>query len=231
VLALAKMKHACFALSLGAASLVLGVAPSAFAQDAEVGEASPPPASMSASPAPASAPTENLNVDESKKDSAHFRFGMGLDADYLLAPSPTSLQGLGAGLQVRLGVQINSWCATYYQAHAVIGGTVQGSGLETNATLIGAVFNSVLFEATLPVLHVGAGPSVDVLGVRGFSLQGGETASTTASFGLDGRAAIVIGGHGPGRHAGFDIEANVHPTFWNGIVLTTFSVGIGGEMY
>jgi hypothetical protein len=224
------VKRAFFALAT--LTSVFACSTAALAQDEEVGVAAPPPATMPvAPPPPESSPRGEEKREDEKKDSAHFRFGMGLDGDFILAPRPTSMQGLGAGLQLRLGVQINSWFATYYQPHVVLGGTIQGSGIETNATVIGAVFNSVLLEATLPVLHVGAGPSVDVLGVKGFSFSNGETGSTSASFGLDGRVAIVIGGHGPGRHAGFDIEANVHPTFWNGIVLTTFSLGVGGEMY
>ncbi len=223
------MKRAFLAVSV--VSSVLASATAAFAQDEEVGVAAPPPATVSVAPAPYSAPPAEEKKDEEKRDSAHFRFGMGLDGNFFLSPAPTSIDGLGAGLQLRLGVQINSWCAAYYQAHAILGGTLQGANLETHATLIGAVFNSVLFEATLPALHVGAGPSLDVLGVEGFSFQNGTSGAVTPAFGLDGRAALVIGGHGPGRHAGFEIEANAHPTFWNGIIAATFSLGIGGEMY
>jgi len=171
--------------------------------------------------------------DKEEKDFAHFRFGLGLDGNFLLSPGTEGLQGLGIGIQVRLGVQINQWMAAYYQAHGVLGGTLANSGdLEpaagsgTSTGIIGLLFNSAIFEATLPVLHVGAGPSVDVIGVKGLVAD-----STQACFGLEGRAAIVIGGHGPGRHGGFAINFNVHPTFWESTVLTTFSAGIGGEMY
>lgn len=225
------MKRAFFPLA--AASLVLAFATQALAQEAQV--------SVSATPAPPAtavvveptkeAPKKEEKKDEEEKDSAHFRFGLGLDGDYFFEPGANSLQGIGVGLQIRLGVQINQWFATYYQAHAIVGGTVSSAGLASTATVIGTFFNSALLEATLPVLHIGAGPSIDVLGVKGFALMGGETGSTGAYFGVEGRAAIVIGGHGPGRHGGFAINANVHPTFWNGVVLTTFSLGIGGEMY
>jgi hypothetical protein len=216
-----------------AASIVLG-STAALAQDAEPGVASPPPVAEPTPPPPPStgaSPRLEERGDGEKRDSVHFRFGLGLDGNFMFAPNPTGLLGLGPGLQLRLGAQINSWFATYYQAHAIVAGTIKGTGLATNATLIGAVFNSVLAEATLPVLHIGVGPSVDVLGVEGLSFANGQTGSVTPVFGIDGRVAIVIGGHGPGHHAGFDIEGNVHPSFWNGIVLTTLTAGIGGEIY
>ena len=193
-------------------------------------------------------PEDRTKADDKNKegkDSTHFRFGMGLDADLIVAPKTSTapgLQGFGAGLELRLGAQINSWFAIYYQPHAIVGGTIGETatpipGVKApNATLIGAVFNSALLEATLPALHIGAGPSVDVLGIKGFALQipgspPADPGSTNAYFGVDGRVAIVIGGHGPGSHVGFAINGNVHPTFWNGGVLTTFSLGIGGELY
>jgi hypothetical protein len=216
-----------------------------------------PHAAVVVAPAPAAPPRvedkpKADDKDKEEKDSAHFRFGMGLDADFLFAPAKGTagsagavpgIQGFGAGLALRLGAQINQWFAMYYQPHLVLGGTVSESAPPVpnvpgfmppklpSATVIGAVFNSVLLEATLPVLQIGAGPSLDVLGIKGFSLLKSDPGSTNAYFGVDGRVAIVIGGHGPGSHAGFAINANVHPTFWTGGVLTTFSLGLGGELY
>jgi len=221
-------------LFLTALTSVLGLAAEARAQDAQVTVApapAPTPSALVVAPAPGGAPAKEEKPPE-EKDSAHLRMGFGLDGDYMFGPGANSIQGLGVGLQIRIGAQINEWFAAYYQAHAVAGGTISSAGLASKATFIGTVFNSALVEATLPVLHIGAGPSVDVVGVKDFSvLASGDTGATSAYFGIEGRAAIVIGGHGPGHHAGFAINANVHPTFWNGIVLTTFSLGIGGEFY
>jgi hypothetical protein len=223
--------------SLSAVAAILSTfafaAPS-FAQDAQVtttlpaAPAGPSAATVVVAPAAAAPVAEKKEKKEEQRDTTHFRFGLGLDANYLLSPGNEGLQGLGIGVQLRLGAQINQWMAAYYQAHGVLGGTLSDSGMLNGAGtgLIGTVFNSAVFEGTLPVLHVGAGPSVDVIGVKGLM-----TGSTTVRFGLEGRAAIVIGGHGPGRHGGFAINFNVHPTFWEGTVLTTFSAGIGGEMY
>jgi hypothetical protein len=193
----------------------------------------PPPAGTPAAavvvqPAPAPAVVEKKDKDKEERDYTHFRFGLGIDANYIVSPGTLGLQGLGIGVQVRLGAQINQWMAAYYQAHGILGGTLADSGslMGAGTGIIGAVFNSGIFEATLPLLHIGAGPSVDVVGVRGLA-----TDATQVWFGLEGRAAIVIGGHGPGRHGGFAINLNVHPTFWDSGVLMTFSAGIGGEMY
>jgi hypothetical protein len=216
-----------FLFDVAAALTVVLLSTTSLAQEATV-TASPaaPSGTVVVQPAAAQPVTENKRKEEEEKDSAHFRFGMGLDANYLF--SPNRLQGLGIGVQVRLGAQINQWMAAYYQAHGVLGGTLADSGslMGTGTGIIGTVFNSGIFEATLPVLHVGAGPSVDVIGVKGLM-----TGATQVCFGLEGRAAIVIGGHGPGRHGGFAINFNVHPSFWESTVLMTFSAGIGGEMY
>jgi hypothetical protein len=248
-------------LPVASACSLLALATPCLAQEADVTLSAPAPAAPAAAPPAATVvvapPSPSLQAtatrdeaadargrdkgekkDEEEKDSAHFRFGMGLDADYLLAPGSTGIQGFGAGLELRLGAQVNQWFAVYYQPHAIVGGTlsigssvVPGTPGLPSANLIGAVFNSGLAELTLPILHLGAGPSADIIGVKNYSLTTGVANSFGAYFGIDGRAAIVIGGHGPGRHLGFAINANVHPTFWNGIVFTTFSLGIGGEMY
>ncbi len=213
-----------------------------LAQEAEVTVAPAPVAAPPVMPAPVAAPPTAAVVvtekapppaekekkkDDEEKDSAHFRFGLGLDANYFVSPGTNGIQGLGIGLQVRLGVQMSQWWAIYYQAHGILGGTLADSGDLLGANVIGTVYNSGMIEATLPVLHIGAGPSADVVGVAGLMTP----ESTNVFFGIDGRAAIVIGGHGPGRHGGLAINFNVHPTFLTGTVLTTFSAGIGGELY
>jgi hypothetical protein len=231
------MKLAFFAAS----AIILASATQALAQEAEVKVTTPPATAVVVAPANESAPKKEEKKDDEPKDSTHFRFGMGLDADYIFSPPRKAplvgLQGFGAGLALRLGAQINQWFAVYYQPHAIIGGTISESATPVagvklpTATLIGAVYNSALLEATLPILQIGAGPSVDVLGIKGYSLTMSDPGSTNAYFGADGRVAIVLGGHGPGSHVGFAINGNVHPTFWNGTVLMTVSLGIGGEIY
>jgi hypothetical protein len=182
----------------------------------------------SAPPAPPAANASSGEAPKEKKadeDYAHFRFGLGLDGNYLVA---SGLSGAAVGLQLRLGAQIDQWFAVYYQGHALVGGIVGGS---TGGGLLGGGFNSIMAELTLPLLHIGAGPSVDVLGIAGCSATGGCDNETGVHFGIDGRVALVLGGHGPGRHGGFAINFNAHPTFVDGTVLTTLSLGIGGEMY
>jgi len=259
-------------LPVASASCVLALATPAFAQEAEVSVSPAPVVGVAVTPTPApvaavavipatpaasAKPKAEEKKDEEKKkeeeDNAHFRFGMGLDANYIYGPKTStapSLNGFGAGLEFRLGAQIMSWFAAYYQPHAILGGTISESAPSVpaptgvklpklpSATLIGAVFNSGLIEATLPVLHIGAGPSADIIGVKNYALLpaklGGppvDAGGTSAYFGVDGRVAIVIGGHGPGSHAGFAINGNVHPTFFHGTTLLTFSLGIGGEFY
>ena len=250
---------------MASALTLLALAPPCLAQEADVSVTAPAPAPppvplpvpapmpappaaavvvAPAAPAVASTATRDEAADarrrgekkdDEEKDSAHFRFGMGVDADYLVAPGSTGIQGFGAGLQFRVGAQVNQWFAIYYQPHALVGGTISTGAITAmnlpSATLIGAVFNSALAELTLPALHIGAGPSVDVIGVKDYTVLNPVANSFGAAFGVDGRAAIVVGGHGPGRRVGFAINANVHPTFWQGLVFTTFSIGIGGEMY
>jgi hypothetical protein len=218
-------------LSTAAALPILAFCSISFAQEVDVRSsppnASPPaPTTVVVAP-PAAAPVHESVAKKEDPDYAHFRFGLGLDANYLVTPGTNGFQGLGAGVQVRLGAQMNQWIAVYYQAHGIVGGTLENSGNLAGATLVGMVFNSGLLEATLPLLHLGVGPSADVIGVAGLS----QERPTNVYFGIDGRAAIVIGGHGPGRHGGFAINFNVHPTFWGSNVLTTFSAGVGGEMY
>ena len=218
-------------LSAAAALPVLAFCTIGYAQEINATisppSASPPaPTTVVVTPPPA-APVRESAEKREDADFAHFRFGLGLDANYLVTPGANGVQGLGVGMQVRLGVQINQWFAAYYQAHGIVGGTLDDTGNLEGAGLVGMVFNSGMLEATLPVLHLGVGPSADVIGVAGLS----QEQPTNVFFGIDGRAAIVIGGHGPGRHGGFAINFNVHPTFWAGSVLTTFSAGIGGEMY
>jgi hypothetical protein len=191
-------------------------------------DAPPDSAPAGATAAPSSANDPNAKKrDEEEKDTAHFRIGFGLDGNYLFA---SGLNGAAIGLQLRLGAQVNQWFAVYYQGHALVGGIVGGSEA-TGAGVLGAGFNSLMAELTLPLLHLGAGPSIDYVGIAGCSATSGCSPETGAHFGIDGRAALVIGGHGPGRHGGFAINFNVHPTFIDGSVLTTLSLGLGGEFY
>jgi hypothetical protein len=164
---------------------------------------------------------------QTNEDYTHFRFGLGLDGNYLTS---SGLSGAGVGLQIRLGAQINQWFAVYYQGHGLVGGLVGGSD-STGAGVLGAAFNSAMAELTLPLVHIGAGPSVDYVGIAGCSAASGCSPDTGVHFGLDGRVALVIGGHGPGRHGGFAVNFDAHPTFLDGATLTTLSLGLGGEMY
>lgn len=157
---------------------------------------------------------------------AHLRFGLGAD---LAALGSTDFFGLGVGLQARLGVQLSPWFAVYYQPHAIGGLVLTG---DSSAGALGAVFNSANIELDLPILQLGAGPSLDVLALAGCSLgDAGCTVDNGTYFGVDVRAALMIGPHGPGTHSGFAIEANLHPTFLDADVLTTFTLGFAGEIY
>jgi hypothetical protein len=192
---------------------------------AQAQETQNPPNSGSTVEASKSPP--DRDKQETNEDFTHFRFGLGLDGNYLLA---SGVNGAGVGLQIRLGAQINQWFAVYYQGHGLVGGVVGGSE-SGNAGVLGAAFNSAMAELTLPFVHIGAGPSVDYVGIAGCSAASGCANDTGVHFGLDGRVALVIGGHGPGRHGGFAINFDAHPTFLDGATLTTLSLGLGGEMY
>jgi len=172
------------------------------------------------------APATTRPVDP---DPVRVRFGVALGGELLVAPS-SGLVGLGIGLTFRLGVQFNQWFGLYYQPHGLVGGwATQGA-----AGVIAALYNSMLFEVTLPFVHIGAGPSFDVLGVAGCGDFGGAVgclSDDAAFFGLDGRFAIVLGAIGRGSRGGFSINAHAHPTFVGSNVLLTFTLGLGGEVY
>lgn len=156
----------------------------------------------------------------------HLRFGLGLD---LAALGSSSFFGLGVGVQARMGLQLSPWFAVYYQPHAIGGLVVAG---DTSAGLLGAVFNSFNLELDLPILQLGLGPSIDVVALTGCSLGSGSCETGNGIyFGVDTRAALLLGPHGPGTHSGFALEANLHATFVDGDVLTTFTVGFAGEIY
>jgi hypothetical protein len=216
--------NARFCLVMG---LVLGAPVTAAAQEHATGSGAGAPIVAVAVPdqGPTGAPVEP-DATTKPKDAPHFRFGMGLDGAVLVSPNVT---GAAAGLQLRLGAQINQWFALYYQGHALMGAVVGG---DASAGFVGAAFNTIMAELTLPILQIGFGPSLDVFGIAGCSATDLDCGSNSdVFFGLDGRIGVVIGGHGPGRHGGFAINANVHPTFVNGDVVTTVSLGLGGEMY
>ncbi|GDX82309.1 hypothetical protein LBMAG42_41200 [Deltaproteobacteria bacterium] len=191
----------------------IAAAPTASAQDV-LATTEIEPAAAEPSPPPDRGP------------GAHLRFGLGAD---LAALGATDFFGLGVGVQARLGVQLSPWFAVYYQPHAIGGLVLTG---DSSAGALGALFNSANVELDLPILQVGAGPSVDVLALAGCSL-GTATCNVDNGtyFGVDVRAALLIGPHGPGTHSGFAIEANLHPTFLDTDVLTTFTLGFAGEIY
>ncbi len=161
-----------------------------------------------------------------RRGGAHLRFGLGLDFAALGDPG---FFGLGVGVQARMGLQLSPWFALYYQPHALGGVVVSG---ETSAGLLGAVYNSVNLELDLPLLQFGLGPSIDVIALAGCSLGSASCESGNGTyFGIDTRAALLLGPHGPGTHSGFALEANLHPTFVDDEVLVSFTVGFAGEIY
>lgn len=156
----------------------------------------------------------------------HLRFGLGADLAALGTPD---LVGLGLGAQARLGLQLSPWFAIYYQPHAIGGVIVTGP---KSAAFVGAIFNTAMFELDLPVLELGLGPSWDVLGLAGCQLGATNCGSGSGRFfGLDFRAALRFGPHGPGTHGGLALEADLHPTFLGRDTLTAFTIGLGGDFY
>jgi len=69
------------------------------------------------------APPPERDKQETKEDYTHFRFGLGLDGNYLFA---SGINGAAVGLELRLGAQINQWFAVYYQGHGLVGGAAGG---------------------------------------------------------------------------------------------------------
>ena len=160
------------------------------------------------------------------RGSAHLRFGLGADLAALGAPD---ILGLGVGVQARLGLQFSPWFAIYYQPHAI--GALAASG-DANGAVFGTVFNSVNAELDFPVLQLGLGPSLDLIWRTDCEIGAAGCGTATGSYlGVDTRAALLIGPHGRGSHAGLALEANLHPTFVGDTVLTTFTLGFAGEIY
>jgi len=186
----------------------------------------PPPVDAPAPPPQPPQPEAPPQHPQPAGSGVHLRFGLGADLAALGTPD---LVGLGLGAQARLGLQLNPWFAIYYQPHAIGGVIVTGAN---SAALVGAIFNTAMFELDLPVLELGLGPSWDVLGLAGCGLGATDCGSGSGRFfGLDFRAALRFGPHGPGTHGGLALEADLHPTFLGPDTLTAFTIGLGGDFY
>lgn len=146
------------------------------------------------------------------------------------------------GGSVRLGMSFGGWFSVSYQPTALYAALDRPGSGEDGAF---ALWNTLLFELTpIEFLSIGFGPSVDVWvdcdrGVatnveQAAALSGGKVgcAEENASFGLHGRVALNLGGHGPGSGGGVQVSFEAHPT-WFGDDFTTVALlgGLGFEIF
>lgn len=139
--------------------------------------------------------------------------------------------GMG-GLQLRLGMQVGQIVGFYYMPTGLIGSIVDRPG--SAGSVAGLLWNTGIVEVTLAdMVQLGVGPSVDWIWGCSRDFQS-EVAcdSTDAYFGMHGRVAFVLGGHGPGRRGGVTLSGDVHPTFydWDDPGLSVLG-GLGFELY
>lgn len=206
--------------------LVLSFAGVASAQDAENDGAAPaqdPGDDGSASSPSAEKPPE--------AQGPHLRWAAHVGGGPWILPGSTGGFG-GVGLQ--LGVQINELVGVYYSGFAGVGGGASVDENSASASAGGIVQNAVMADVTLlDIFQVGAGPSLDYLGMALANGNSNGTASASAAagvyFGLNARAGLALGGSGPGARGRFMVGLEVHPTFvGSGLVPTTVLITLGG---
>jgi hypothetical protein len=144
------------------------------------------------------------------------------------------LSGVG-GASGRIGAQITPVFSAYYQATGLLGGYGVISQELVVVGVFAAAYNTFMAGFTLfNFLDLGVGPSADVLVRVSSSAQAGAASAgigAGTAFGLDFRAAFAFSGASTGRRSGFCLTLAAHPTFVVGGVLTTFTLGLGGEWY
>jgi len=173
------------------------------------------------------------------KDGVRLRGGISANGGIFLLPANPI--GGAASLAGRIGVQFNHYFGIYYQNTPIVGATVAHQ--QASATVVGADYNSLLLSLTLfNVFEIGAGPSIDYLGLAKGSISNTGnplTANPTLATGTGvvagghGRVDFIIGGlsgDGP-RRSGFVIGVDAHPMFPSTGKALSLTAGLGAEWY
>jgi hypothetical protein len=160
---------------------------------------------------------------------ARFRFGISGVGGAQVANGPDI--GMG-GAQLRLGVQIGQMVGLYYMPTGLVGAITDRPG--SSGSVAGLLWNTLMFDLTIAdFVQIGGGPSMDWIWGCSSDIQAEVDCDTTDPFfGMHGRLAFVIGGHGPGRRGGLTLSADVHPTFydWDDPSVAVLG-GLGFELY
>ncbi len=173
-----------------------------------------------------------IGSDSQLRSGGRFRFAFALGGGPLVG----DVDGAVGGLYVQLGWQLSSALAIYYQPTALIGAFLLSDITDARAALWNQLMADVTFSDHF---QVGFGPSLDLatgcsasLSEVAFEKSRGGCADRPAFFGLNARAAAVIGGGTSRRRGGFLVAVDVHHTFGEydtGLTAAFFS--LGGVMY
>ncbi|UJR85861.1 hypothetical protein [Sandaracinus amylolyticus] len=131
-------------------------------------------------------------------------------ADGMLGATVGDEGGLGGGVSIHIGLQLNDIVATYAVHRLwladVIASDEGAFAVSTNAM----VLDLTLFER----VQLGAGPSLDV-GIGGLCGQDASRCDGLSDLhlGMEARLAVSLGDRTRARRRGLVISANVHPIF------------------
>jgi hypothetical protein len=138
--------------------------------------------------------------------------------------------GLGGGLGISIGLQINDIFAAYMQHRMFFAASLDPASADAFATS----FNSFVLELTVfETIQVGGGPSLDA-GIDGLCARQLERCPGTQGpyVGIETRVAIVIGDRSLARRRGLVLAAHVHPTWIDArTATTTISISAGFQLY
>lgn len=160
-------------------------------------------------------------------DGPRLRFGAsGVGGGFVGA-----VHGAVGGLALRVGVQFNDIVAIYVQGQGLLGMFLP-EPLPSISRANGFVFHELMLDLTFfDMLQLGAGPSLDFVWGCSVENRGALCAREGPFFGGDFRLAVIFGGHGPHRRAGFVVSVDAHPTWFDSDVATMLLLGLGGELY
>ncbi|AKF10735.1 hypothetical protein [Sandaracinus amylolyticus] len=149
--------------------------------------------------------------------------------DGLLGGMAGAEGGVGGGVSVHVGLQLNDIVATY-AVHRLWLADLVASDRGTFAVST----NSVVIDLTLfEHVQFGAGPSLDV-GIGGLCGQDARRCDGLGDLhlGLEARLAVVLGERTRARRRGLVISANVHPIFIDrNVTVVIMGLAVGYQMY
>ena len=123
--------------------------------------------------------------------------------------------GLMGGGQIHAGVHFFG-VEVYGLSQGFVGSLTAGPH---SGEVQGLMWNSAMFGFGVGVFHLAAGPSLDF--AWGCADNNGTASCYRGDylFGIDGRIALQFGG--------FEVSANVHPTFYGRSTVTGITLGLG----